>query len=272
MDRRTFLKGMGTGLGLAAGGLPGLALADADPDANVRDYLYKIRNFDHHFPDDVYVDPARMPLLQSTVARLKRLMRYVGYANFNLIGVDRALYYARNYDAIGAFTRAEIDWLEEIFYTDARRYGFYGEKVVTEFTHAPRYREVVKIPRTGHYLYKGAPHAYYRKIRRDVGESVILTSGIRSVVKQTLLFLDKARRNRGNLSLASRSLAPPGYSFHGIGDFDVGKVGFGKLNFTAKFARTREYQRLIDLGYVRIRYTDANPYGVRYEPWHIKIV
>ncbi len=271
MNRRRFLQGICA----ACAGLAGADWAwasPADDDEGVRDYLYKIKNFDNHFPDDVYVAPEEMPLLESTVARLKRLMNFVGYANFNLISYRRALYFARNYDAIGAFTRAEQEWLEKIFYTDARIYGFYGEKVITRIDHVHRYRDVVKIPRTGHYLYKGEPLAYYRKIQRDVGRGVILTSGIRSVVKQTLLFLDKARRNRGNLSLASRSLAPPGYSFHGVGDFDVGKIGLGKLNFTARFADTNVYRRLIELGYVRIRYTDDNPYGVRYEPWHIKIV
>jgi D-alanyl-D-alanine carboxypeptidase len=51
----------------------------------------------------------------------------------------------------------------------------------------------------------------------------------------------------------------------------VGKVGMGESNFTADFSRTPEYQRLIKLGYVDIRYTDTNKFGVRYEPWHIKI-
>ena len=82
----------------------------------------------------------------------------------------------------------------------------------------------------------------------------------------------KAMETGGNLSQASRSLAPPGYSFHAAGDFDVGKVGFGPDNFTEAFARTDEYRRLIDLGYVEIRYTETNPFGVRHEPWHIKIV
>ncbi len=50
-----------------------------------------------------------------------------------------------------------------------------------------------------------------------------LTSGVRGVAKQFILFLAKAEANGGNLSLASRSLAPPGYSYHGVGDFDVGE-------------------------------------------------
>jgi len=105
-----------------------------------------------------------------------------------------------------------------------------------------------------------------------VGEKLLLTSGIRNVVKQMHLFLSKTRQSNGNISKASRSLAPPGYSFHGIGDFDVGKIGLGEANFTIDFSNTEEFQRLITLGYVDIRYTDTNRCGVRYEPWHIKII
>ena len=74
------------------------------------------------------------------------------------------------------------------------------------------------------------------------------------------------------LSMASRSLAPPGHSFHGIGDFDVGKKGYGHRNFTADFAETDEFKRLKQLGFVKIRYHETNPFGVRYEPWHVKVI
>ncbi len=45
--------------------------------------------------------------------------------------------------------------------------------------------------------------------------------------------------------MASRSIAPVGYSYHGIGDFDVGIKGWGFENFTDKFATTDEYSRLM---------------------------
>jgi len=99
----------------------------------------------------------------------------------------------------------------------------------------------------------------------------VLTSGVRSVIKQFLLFLNKAYANDGNLSLASRQLAPPGYSFHGIGDFDVGQAGFGYYNFTEKFIATDVYKKLADLGYLTLRYPQDNMLGVRFEPWHIKV-
>ena len=112
----------------------------------------------------------------------------------------------------------------------------------------------------------------YKQLKRDVGPDLILTSGVRSVVKQLQLFLAKLDSSNGNLSLASRSLAPPGHSYHGIGDFDVGKKGFGKLNFTSKFSNTKEYKKLTELKYIDLRYTRDNQFGVRYEPWHIKVV
>ena len=65
---------------------------------------------------------------------------------------------------------------------------------------------------------------------------------------------------------------PPGHSYHAVGDFDVGKKGFGSRNFSEAFAQTDEFKRLIDLGYLDIRYPQKNPFGVRYEPWHIKVV
>ncbi len=71
--------------------------------------------------------------------------------------------------------------------------------------------------------------------------------------------------------MVSRSLVPPGYSYHAAGDFDIGVAGAGRRNFTLALARTEEYQKLIELDYVEIRYPRNNPFGVRYEPWHIKV-
>ena len=66
----------------------------------------------------------------------------------------------------------------------------------------------------------------YQQIRRDLGDTVLLTSGVRGLAKQYHLFLTKTVETRGNLSQAARSLAPPGYSFHAVGDFDIGKLTF----------------------------------------------
>jgi hypothetical protein len=172
---------------------------------------------------------------------------------------------------IGSFTSEEMAFVEEIFFYDARNYGFYGEKVNDKLTARFDEKDAVKIPGSGHYIFKGRPQALYQEIVRDVGSDIVLTSGIRSVVKQLHLFLSKAIVCHGNLSRASRSLAPPGHSYHGISDFDVGKLGWGYRNFTDHFAKSDVFKRLIDLGYVDIRYTPNNSYGVRFEPWHIKV-
>ena len=188
-----------------------------------------------------------------------------------MISFDEMQKFGRHYRSVGAFQKSELAFLEELFAANVHRYGFFGEKVTTELTSVIPNKDCTKVAQTGHYLFKGPACNLYRKVQKDLGSSIILTSGIRSVVKQTHLFLAKTIQSKGNLSRASRSLAPPGHSFHGIGDFDVGKVGFGARNFTADFARTDEFKKLVDLGYVAMRYPRDNLLGVRYEPWHIKV-
>ncbi len=277
MDRRNLIKGMLLG-SAAMLGSPSMVLAAPGRFSNgrehpeVKDYLNKIKNYNTRFADDIVLTGNDYALLKSTTARLKRVQRLVGYANFALIDFDRALLMARRYSRVGAFPKAEIDFIESIFYRNAKDYGFYGEKVMTEITARISTRDTKKIPHTGNYLYRGDAEKLYNKIRKDLGHRVTLTSGVRGVVKQMYLFLNKAVRSEGNLSMASRSLAPPGHSFHGTGDFDVGKVGFGYRNFTEDFAKTDEFKRLKELGYIRIRYHELNPFGVRFEPWHIKVV
>jgi hypothetical protein len=242
------------------------------PDNSVAHYRQKMLNFEAADADDVFLDSAQYPLLISVFKRMGRVQQLVGHGNFNVISTDEMLAHAAMYPTVGKFSVAETDFLEELFTTDAHRYGFFGSKVIGNLTHRIPQREIGKISRTGHFLFKGDAHELYRKLRLDLGQSVELTSGIRGVVKQSYLFMAKTIQATDNLSRASRSLAPPGYSFHGIGDFDVGKVGFGSRNFTEDFARTAEFRRLLDLGYIGMRYPKENLLGVRYEPWHIKVV
>jgi hypothetical protein len=246
-------------------------VADLHPDNMILDQV-ALASPDPLPQPDVILDPAQRIAFDSALARLRRLQNYVGYGNFNIIGWDESLKLARNLDVVGAFSARELELIEELFFADAQTLGFYGDKVVTSLSSNIAPRDIVKIPRSGHFLFKGESTATYHKIRRDLGDSVILTSGIRSVVKQIYLFMNKAEKVDGNLSLASYSLAPPGHSYHAVGDFDVGKKGFGHRNFSEEFAKTDEFKRLIDLGYLDIRYPQQNPFGVRYEPWHIKVV
>ncbi len=232
----------------------------------------KVRNFENNFSDDIYLLEDEFALLESVTLRLERVQRVVGHGHFNVLDFDQLLLYARSYNSVGAFTPAELAFIEKIYFTQASDYGFLGVKVTDNLTTTIARSEIVKIPYSGHFLFKGESLNYYEKLKQDIGPNVILTSGIRSNVKQLHLFLSKARASGYNLSKASRSLAPPGHSYHGIGDFDVGRVGWGALNFTNQFAGTDEFKRMQDLGYVQIRYTEDNRLGVRFEPWHIKVV
>ncbi len=250
--------------------MPDPALVE-EPAPDQPSYLEKIRDFDRKYSDDVILEADRLELLTRVARHLGKAQRVIGHGHFNLLGLDNLLRYGRRYSKIGRFSPQELGFLEEIFAADATDYGFYGDKVLTELTTKMPERETAKIANTGHYLFRGEPQRKYEKMRSDLGGNIFLTSGIRGLIKQMHLFIDKAVTTSGNLSQASRSLAPPGYSYHAVGDFDIGKVGFGLDNFTDTFATTDEYKKLVDLGYAELRYTPTNPFGVRHEPWHIKM-
>ncbi len=271
MDKRQFLKTAGGILITAAAGsvsTSAYALICRPEDS----YIDKVRNFDANHVDDIRLSPDQMVILKSVVTRLRRVRGIVGHGNFSLLCFDDTLRIGRNYSKVGRFSKKEIDFLEDVFYRDAARYGFYGQKVLNGLTDRVPNRNSTKVRRTGQFLFKGTPLVTYKQISDRLGKDVVLTSGVRGMAKQMYLFLAKALRTKGNLSRASRSLAPPGYSFHAAGDFDVGKRGWGARNFSADFANTDVYAKLVDLGYARLRYPQDNLLGVRYEPWHIKVV
>ena len=241
-------------------------------DSHIKDRLLKKRLFDEVYDIDIFLDKKLLPLLDASLRRLKRIQKIVGYGNFCLLNFDDAIKIGKSYSTIGAFSKQELNFLEMIFYSRVNNYGFMGEKPIKTITGKIIKKKVKKIPSTGNYLYRGKSIKIYNQIKKEVGNDVILTSGVRSIMKQFLLFLNKAKKSHGNLSMASRSLAPPGYSFHGVGDFDVGKKGYGIHNFTERFTQTDVYKRLNNLGYLKFRYEHDNDLGVRFEPWHIEVV
>ncbi|KPK36420.1 MAG: hypothetical protein AMK70_02290 [Nitrospira bacterium SG8_35_1] len=280
MKRRHFLKSLILGI-VGFGITPEILAKNMDnhvvslpgnTDDHIRDYLYKMRHFDEAHKDDIHVHESDFSTFVSVVKRLRRLERTAGHGNFQILSFDSGLNIGRKYSDVGEFTGAETDFIEKIFYSEASRYGFFGKKTLKKLTDQIPNKDVTKIDYTGNYVFKGVALKTHEKIKREIGEQVILTSGVRGVMKQCLLFLNKAFMNKGNLSLASRSLAPPGYSFHGNGDFDVGQAGFGIANFTDRFTTTKVYEILSDLGYLKLRYPQENLEGVRYEPWHIKVM
>jgi hypothetical protein len=240
-------------------------------DDKLKDYLYKVRNPDLPHPDDIVLDHGEQKLLGTVVDKLIRLSRNVGDGNFSTLGFDEALIIARRQPSVGSFTNPELAFFEMIYHREACDYGFFGTKQVVNFLHTIADEEIIKVPQTGNYLFKGESLEKYSRIRNNLGDEVILTSGIRGIIKQYFLFLSKAQRHGGNLSLASRSLAPPGYSYHATGDFDIGQKGLGVGNFSEVFTTTPVYKRLAEEGFIDYRYWQDNPLGVRYEPWHIKL-
>ncbi|MCP5062993.1 MAG: peptidase M15 [Ignavibacteriae bacterium] len=278
MKRRDFLKYASSSLILPT--IPSLLEANVSIKNSIfglNDTEYKFKSqidiYDEKIDTkNVFLDSTYLLEFKSVREKLNSIQNHVGYGNFNIISFDEMLNIARYSKNIKKFTKKEIEFLESIFYYNPTSHGFYGEKISQNITDVINKKEVLKIPGTGHYLFKGEPLDIYNRLTDDIGNSLVLTSGIRSIVKQSKLFLDKIHSVDGNLSLASKSLAPPAYTYHSIADFDVGKKGFGYANFTSRFALTQEFLKMRKLAYVDMRYTLNNKDGVRYEPWHVKVI
>lgn len=240
-------------------------------DKNIKDYLSKIRNPNKTHKNDLVLNLEGQEILKSVVTKFQLIRRYVGHGHFCVLGYDDAVTTSIKLGSKVAFTKKEISFLEDVFWRDAKDYGFMGEKQILHLGHRINKNDVYKVPYSGNYLFKGRSVEKYSLIKEKLGHNLILTSGIRGLAKQFYLFLSKANRFGGNLSLASRSLAPPGYSFHATGDFDVGQRGLGADNFSTSFTNTKIYSQLTNQGYVLYRYEKDNMLGVRYEPWHIKV-
>ena len=274
MHRRTFLKAFSFFLltqGLPATrivrgfdapaspmkGSPGTVLANHQQPGAIQDIL---------LPKD------DRPALQTALGRFSRIQAQVGFGNFCLLGLDDSLRIAGSYAKVGAFTHQEIEFIDRLFHTDAKIYGFLGDKTFHNMSDTIATSKIQKLSGTGNYLFKGLPQKIYHRISHDIGDGVVLTAGVRGMAKQFYLFLGKVKETNGNLSLASQVIAPPGYSYHGVGDFDVGQVGFGVANFTTRFSHTTVYKKMTQLGYIVFRYPQNNQLGVQFEPWHIQVV
>lgn len=222
--------------------------------------------------DDIILSNDELVVLKDIKNRLKRLQRFIGFGNFNIVSFNDALFYARNYSAIGRFTKDELNLIDKLFYETPAKYGFYGDKTSFNINNKIVKKDLKKIPRTGHYLFKGTPLNNYKRLKKDIGNNIYLTSGVRNVVKQLYLYSQKIYSCKGNITQASHHIAPPAYSYHTISDFDVGKKGWGYKNFTSDFAKTDEFYKMTKLNYIDMRYTKKNQDGVRFEPWHVKII
>lgn len=229
-------------------------------------------NADLLYETDAYLTATEYSTLISLDTKLRKIKRYVGFGNFNLISYDDSLKIASRVSKIGAFTNEEISLIDRFFYDNPAKYGFYGERTCYNVNNKISKKDVVKIPHTGHYIFKGTATQDYARIIGDIGDTLYLTSGVRNVMKQLSLYCSKLKKLKGNITQTSRDIAPPSHSFHTIGDFDVGKMGLGSRNFTSDFAKTTEFEQMTKLDYIRIRYSPNNLDGVRFEPWHVKII
>ncbi|RXJ65376.1 hypothetical protein CRV08_15410 [Halarcobacter ebronensis] len=278
MNRRDFLKVTAVPLFISAQNafsMQNLNLLNPTLDLEKIDIFEELSDEQNGGKDiyqDVFLESKYIKVLSSIRNKLKKIQSHVGYGNFNLISFDEIIKLADYISSIGSFTKEELDFFEYIFYYDPSIHGFYGQRISKNLTDKIDKNDVVKVSGTGHYLFKGHSHETYNRMLSDIGQSMVLTSGIRSIVKQSKLFLDKLANCEGNMSEASKSLAPPAYTYHTIADFDVGKKGFGYANFTPRFALTQEFIKMRSLKYIDMRYTINNRDGVRYEPWHVKVI
>ncbi len=271
MNRRDFLKiaACTTFVSAVENPLFAKVIDDGNDDLYTIDSLVKMSNSKI---EDVFLDQKYHQSFYSVIKKLNLVQRHVGFGNYNVLSFDEAIFAAKRSNKIKSFTTDELDFMEYIFYRNPNEHGFYGERTCSSITETINKKEIYKVPYSGHYLFKDKSLDTYNSMVKDIGDSIILTSGVRSVMKQMKLFLDKLNRTKLNISEASISLAPPAYSFHSTGDFDIGKRGFGYDNFTERFATTKEFEKMTKLTYVDIRYTINNKDGVRYEPWHVTLV
>ena len=199
--------------------------------------------------------------------RLAQAEAKIGHGRFNLANFDEVRATAR---AAGSpFSAREEVEFQALFALDARRIGFLGPRVTQDMNAALPVARLRAVAGTGQHVYPEAL-AVYERARRAVGEQLVVTSGARGVPKQMLVFINSALRG-GLISRTVHSVAPPGYSYHAIGDIDVGDRRLGGANFTVAFARSSTYQRLAALDFIRFRYPINNPFGVQFEPWHLQI-
>ena len=155
MKRRDLIKALGLGC-IGVGIAPELlakslnrnsyAFAMKNVDDGLKDYLHKIQNFNEPHQDDVQIESNLIKTFESTVLRMRRLQKLVGHGNFHILSFQDGLAFARNYPDVGKFTKAELQFMEVVFYEDGERYGFFGQKPLKEITNKVKRKDVIKIP------------------------------------------------------------------------------------------------------------------------------
>ena len=97
-----------------------LEIAELD-NIQVEPHSKKIRNFDAIFASDIYLNPHYESLLLRTATHLMRVESYIGHGNFNLMSLDEMIKAGKNFPKIGAFQVDELNFIEEVFFTNPNR-------------------------------------------------------------------------------------------------------------------------------------------------------
>ena len=206
--------------------------------------------------------------LRPMSARLARIAAKIGAGNFNLSDFDAVRRTART-PGIGALSAHEEAEFEALFALDAARIGFLGPRVTHSLSASLPWARLRAVAGSGQHVFPAA-WAVFSRARQAIGPQLIVTSGARGVPKQMLVFINSALRG-GLIARTVHSVAPPGYSYHAVGDIDVGDRHLGGVNFTAAFAGSAIHQRLAALDFIHFRYPRNNKFGVQFEPWHLQI-
>lgn len=208
--------------------------------------------------------------LKSLDKKIGVVFRHIGYKKSNIINYYDFIKELNASKGLTPLTKNEKEIFDKIYYMDAKEFGFKGARVSSSYKKFIKKEDLIDVG-SGHYLYRGKSYRLYEQISRDTNDTIMITSGFRNVLKQFYIFTMRVIKLKGDMTKAKDLIAPPAYSYHYHGDFDIGVVGMGIDNFTSKIIEYKEYQKLIDLGTISIRYTKYNKIGVKYEPWHIKI-
>jgi len=236
-----------------------------------RDYFDRMVAADDVFENDQFLNPLELELAREVVERLRDVEAFVGHGRFTTLNFEAVFKHSAGL-ASRRLTVADIRFLRDIFNRSSESLGFNGPRISNQFLAGHAQEALIFYPKYGEYLLSGDAIEQFERLEAEFGSSVMLTSGYRGHPKQMLLYLEKVVEAQGNLSLASRNRAPAGYSFHFIGDFDVGDVALGEQSFSRRFLKTSIYQSMVRAGWVKWRYPSHNLLGVRFEPWHIASV
>ncbi len=155
MKRRDFLKTLA--LAVISGGiapevlaqnvsLPSYTSSAENLDDHIKDYLHKLKYFNSPHRNDIQTNSREYKTLKSTVMRLKRLQQLVGHGNFQFLSFDDGISIAREYSRVGTFSKEELRFLEMLFYAEAMRYGFFGQKPLKKLTDRIQKKMSLKYP------------------------------------------------------------------------------------------------------------------------------